>query len=252
LQDESKDYNPIIVILFLLIGFLIKLNLNLNIDAFLTILILLTAFILIGIIGLIPFKIGEILKHICLVIVNIISYFFIPLCSIFIACKLIKYLSTLSVTFNLNLNKSKRTICAIPLIVTIMIFSIYSFGEHNYYFPPGMIIPHQLRHNWADKQFHTFYERAIEEIEKCSLIPDKIGKIKAVTIAEGKTSFSFDLDGDDWMALPLEVVGEKGIFIVRGCENASYCEFELSQSKVRWKSKLNEQKIYYGQCKESN
>ncbi|MBN3899435.1 MAG: hypothetical protein HWQ41_30465 [Nostoc sp. NOS(2021)] len=218
LKNKNKDYSPIILALFLFIGCIFKLGVNTQIESFFAGLFYIVA----GLFILAASRSGIAVSPeviICItntinIICGTVAFYSYTLIFIFIGCRL---------QFCKPISRIKRLFYATPAIFIIIFISLITFKTSDYNPSPGLIIPNQLRNFWGMQQFPNKYQEAIEKIKSCSDITDMIGKIKNTALAEGKNSWSMDLNGDDWAIISLELVGTKGTAIIKGCAHDQFC-----------------------------
>ncbi|WP_445628894.1 hypothetical protein [Nostoc sp. DSM 114167] len=239
IKNNNKDYNPIILALFVFIGCISRLSVNTQIESFISGLFSMFIGLFILVTGSLR---NTVVAEIILWIVNTINLFFatvvfytFPLIFVFLGC-----------LFQVRkpISKIKRLFYATPAIFIIILISLITFKTSDYNPSPGLIIPNQLRNFWGMQQFPNKYQEAIEEIKSCSEIVSLIGEIQNVALAEGKNYWSMDLDGDDWAVISLEIVGTKGTAIIKGCAHDQFCHYRIYEDH----SKNDDKKLYHGQC----
>lgn len=238
-KNNNKDYNPIILALFVFIGCISRLSVNTQIESALSGLFSMSIGLFILVTGISK---NAVIFELILWIVNTINLIFatvvfytFPLIFVFIGCMF---------QVRKPISQIKRLLYATPAIFIIILISLITFKTSDYNPSPGLIIPNQLRHFWGTQQFPNKYQEAIEKIKSCSEIVSLIGEIQNVALAEGKNYWSMDLNGDDWAVISLEIVGTKGTAIIKGCAHDQFCYYRIYEDH----SKNDEKKLYYGQC----
>ncbi|WP_322739027.1 hypothetical protein [Nostoc sp. DedQUE12b] len=239
IKNKNKDYNPIILALFVFIGCISRLSVNTQIESALSGLFSMSIALFILVTGNLR---NPVIAELIIGIANTINLFFailvfytFPLIFVFLGCMF---------QVRKPISKIKRLFYTTPAIFIIILFSLITFKTSDYNPSPGLIIPNQLRHFWGMQQFPNKYQEAIEEIKSCSEIVSLIGEIQNVGLAEGKNYWSMDLDGDDWAIISLEIVGTKGTAIIKGCAHDRFCHHRIYEDH----SKSDDKKLYYGQC----
>jgi hypothetical protein len=239
LKNSNKDYSPIILALFLFLACLLRLITNTQIESFLGGLFYIIAglFILAGSGSgstSSPETIISIVNTISLIVGTAVFYSF-TLLFVLIGCKF---------QFQKPTSRIKRLFYATPTIFIIILVSFITFKTSDYHPTPGLIIPNQLRHSFGEQQFSNKYQTAIEEIKTCSDITSLIGEVKNIALAEGKNSWNMDFDGDDWVTISLEIFGNKGTAIIKGCAHDNFCYHRIYEDH----SENDDKKLYYAQC----
>ncbi|MEH1950227.1 MAG: hypothetical protein V7K77_25205 [Nostoc sp.] len=241
IKNNHKDYNPIILALFLFVGCISRLSVNTQIESFISGLFSMFIGLLILVTGISK---NAVIFELIIWIVNTINLIFGTV--VFYSYPLICILICLCCKFQVRkpISRIKRLFYATPAIFIIIFISLIIFKTSDYNPSPGLIIPNHLRHFWGTQQFPNKYQEAIEKIKSCSEIVSLIGEIQNVALAEGKNSWSMDLDGDDWAVISLEIVGTKGTAIIKGCAHDHFCHYRIYEDH----SKNDDKKLYYGQC----
>ncbi|OKH20135.1 hypothetical protein NIES593_19785 [Hydrococcus rivularis NIES-593] len=112
---------------------------------------------------------------------------------------------------------SQRLLYGSPLLATIL---IPYFLLINTSFPPGTIIPANIRHEWGLRNFSYTYEGESNRLEACKLITDYIGDVKTTALVEDNNALYRSLSpSDSYSMFTLELIGTKGIAIAKVCSS---------------------------------
>ncbi len=109
----------------------------------------------------------------------------------------------------------QRTTYLIPVITIILMPYFFAVLTKP---TPGLIAPTSVRNDWGHNSLGYFYEDVVGRLKNCQKLKAHIGVIRATALAEGEQSSIWDIGaGGDFAQMTVEVVGEKGTAIVKGC-----------------------------------
>jgi hypothetical protein len=132
---------------------------------------------------------------------------------------------------------SRRSLYGSPLIAAL--FAIYLIIIQGN-FPPGMLVPINLRYEWGMKNFPYTYESESERLKACNIIIKSIGEVKATALVEDNNIFHGSFTpGDGYSMFTLQLIGEKGTAIAKTC-SSSRCPRTQFISKIRSRSENKE------------
>ncbi|NJK48228.1 hypothetical protein HC931_08620 [Candidatus Gracilibacteria bacterium] len=107
-------------------------------------------------------------------------------------------------------------------------------------FPPGTLVPNNLRYEWGIKNFPYDYESEGDRLKICELITNSIGEVKATALVEDNNVFHGSFTpGDGYSMFTLELIGEKGTAIAKTCSSLR-CPRTKFISKIRSRSGTQE------------
>jgi hypothetical protein len=132
---------------------------------------------------------------------------------------------------------SRRLLYGSPLIVAFLIVYLIVIQKN---FPPGMLVPTNLRYEWGMKNFPYTYESESERLKACNIITNDIGEVQATALVEDNNVFHGSFaPGDGYSMFTLELIGEKGTAIAKTC-SSSRCPRTKFTSKIQSRSGIQE------------
>jgi len=242
-RPQKSDFNPLLVCFGILIGFLTSiiaitqfsvyekslkslfsflLSINLLMIALLVILLLLWT----NSIQEATKNILKTKKEVLLLTINVLLFYLFPFSLIYVLPVFLTCLFQTRKLFNL----AQRVIYCSPIGLSILLIYFFTVSSN---FPPGMIIPAGIRHQWGMNNFPFNYEVASDRLRTCNLLTKYIGDVQATALVEDNNSNTNNIgSGSSYSMFTLELVGNKATAIVKDCSSRLNCPRKNFKTRI--------------------
>jgi hypothetical protein len=252
-RPQKSDFNPLLVCLAIFIGFIANIATITQVNVYEQSLKSLFSFLLsINLLMIAIFAIVLLLwldsiqeatqnvlkskKEILLLLINVLLFYLFPfsliyILPIFLAC-LLQNRKPLDLT--------QRAVYSSPIGIAMLLIYFFTVST---VFPPGMVIPMRIRHQWGMNNFPFSYEATSDRLKTCKLLTEYIGEVRETALVEDKNSNNSNIgSGGSYSVFTLELVGNKARALVKDCSSRLSCPRKDFKTRIITQTKAFELK----------